>query len=212
MLPETIWRPSRLTARLTTPLVCPRSVKTSSCVTLSQSLIVRSSLAVASRRPLGKIGDGGDQAGVPGQAGGLVAGQRIPELDLGGSAAHDSRRRRMRSCGRRVRTPGRARRGSVPRSWRAPRRSPHPRLWLCGLRRRRRPGGRRARRRRCCCLLVARDRPDGRPVGNIPEPDGSVIRTPWPRACPSGEKAASLTGAGCPRAPGARPRWRCPTG
>ena len=84
MLPETIWRPSRLTARLTTPLVCPRSVKTSSPVAMSQSLIVRSSLAVASRRPEGKYATAYDQAGVPFQVGNLLAGVGIPEPYLGG--------------------------------------------------------------------------------------------------------------------------------
>ena len=54
MLPEAIWIPSRLMSRLTTPLVWPRSVSTSSPDSASQSFTVRSSLAVASRRPSGK--------------------------------------------------------------------------------------------------------------------------------------------------------------
>ena len=53
MPPETIRLPSGLKATASTPAVWPRSVKTSWPVDVSQSLIVRSKLAVASRRPSG---------------------------------------------------------------------------------------------------------------------------------------------------------------
>ncbi len=53
MLPVTRRRPSPLKATLSTPLVCPRRVKISWPVSVSQSLTVRSKLAVASRRPSG---------------------------------------------------------------------------------------------------------------------------------------------------------------
>ena len=53
MPPEASRFPSGLKARATTPAVWPRSVKTSRPVAVSQSLIVRSKLAVASRRPSG---------------------------------------------------------------------------------------------------------------------------------------------------------------
>ena len=59
---------------------------------------MRSSLAVASRLAVGKIGDGGHQAGMPVERGVLPAGLGIPDLDLGndrtviGTADRDDRR------------------------------------------------------------------------------------------------------------------------
>ena len=85
MLPETIWRPSRLIARLTTPLVWPRSVNTSSPVWTSQSLIGPVVAGGGEASAVGKIGDGRDQAGMPLVRGGLFAGPGSQTLTSAGT-------------------------------------------------------------------------------------------------------------------------------
>ena len=64
MLPETSWRPSRLMARLRTPLVCPRNVKTSSLVRRIPELDGSVVAGCGEPPAAGKIGDGADQARV----------------------------------------------------------------------------------------------------------------------------------------------------
>ena len=87
MLPEAIWRPSRLTARLTTPLVWPRSVRT-----FSRSLHVPEldrPIVAGGGQPaaVGEVGHGGDQAGMPVEGRHFPADRPVPELDLGGGRA-----------------------------------------------------------------------------------------------------------------------------
>ena len=172
MLPEATWRPSRLMARLTTPLVWPRSVRTFSRDVTSQSLTVRSSLAVASRRPSGKIGHGGDQAGMPGYEADFPADRPVPELDLGGDRAviGAADRGEVAAVGREgqvVHAGGVAGEGRRP-----PRRSPRPRPGRSGPRPPRRcvrPSGEKATALSPPC--VAREFPDDLAPGDVPEPD-----------------------------------------
>src|SRR5262245_3898992 len=53
LLEEASRRPSGLNATPVTPMLCPRSVRTSSPLAVSQSFTLKSSLPEASRRPLG---------------------------------------------------------------------------------------------------------------------------------------------------------------
>ena len=73
MLPVARRRPSGLNATPSTPLVWPRSVKTSWPVSVSQSLTVRSKLEVAIRRPSGLKATADDVRGVAAEREDLLA-------------------------------------------------------------------------------------------------------------------------------------------